>query len=496
MRQRMVEAAEGSSELRNSFTLLGVGQLTASNGALRNTADVLEDLAAGLARLKSEGRGAEALKLSDDLFGGSQQALTAILSKGPQALQIWSEMAREMGVVNASQVRMASLVSQSFSELDRSWRSFKLQFLEQFGDEIIATVRTIAKFLRENSRFVIDLARDAITTVFNIMVSVGKAIVNVVRAILSAVDTIVEKVDKAGQIARATLYDIITFNPTGFRPKGHPFSKEEIEKRNAQDPARQKVDSASRSVDQASQSITQLEKSFAFFGNTYFALIDRAAYSWQKFREEAVESLNSVGQSSETVAAQSKKSWSAFFAGFGAGFEQWRGQLDDMTRAGAEAGQQIFSAVRNSLSQFFQDAIKGTKSVKEAFKDLMLSILDSIVKSFSDRIADQLLDGVFDTIFGALGTGGSGGAGSRVGPTLGSGRKRVVLGEGDPRNFGSLAGGFRSGGGDRAEIHFHVQALDARSVAGWLTENQKAIGDTVLEQMSRRSVFREVLRRG
>lgn len=86
----------------------------------------------------------------------------------------------------------------------------------------------------------------------------------------------------------------------------------------------------------------------------------------------------------------------------------------------------VMDDIREGFSDFFSDVLTGTKSVKEAFKDM----LDDIQKRILDRIAQNWVD----QLFGQQGTS-SGGASS------GGGTNWLAL-------IGSLFGGGRASGGD------------------------------------------------
>jgi lambda family phage tail tape measure protein len=67
---------------------------------------------------------------------------------------------------------------------------------------------------------------------------------------------------------------------------------------------------------------------------------------------------------------------------------------------------QILRSTRQGFEGFFNSILNGTKSVKQAFKDMGMSIFNSI----NDIIAKQLADALFKSIFGGAG-GGIGGGG-------------------------------------------------------------------------------------
>jgi hypothetical protein len=95
---------------------------------------------------------------------------------------------------------------------------------------------------------------------------------------------------------------------------------------------------------------------------------------------------------------------------------------------------QILQATRRGFEGFFSSILNGTKSVKQAFKDMGMSIFNSI----NDIIAKQLADALFKSIFG-----GTGGAGGGLGGILGGG----AGGGGLIGWLGNLGGSLFGGGG-------------------------------------------------
>jgi hypothetical protein len=98
---------------------------------------------------------------------------------------------------------------------------------------------------------------------------------------------------------------------------------------------------------------------------------------------------------------------------------------------------QILRATRQGFEGFFSSILNGTKSVKQAFKDMGMSIFNSI----NDIVSKQLADALFKSIFGGPGSSGGGlGFGGGFGGGMGGGGGIADF-------FGSLFGGGGAGGG-------------------------------------------------
>jgi hypothetical protein len=101
---------------------------------------------------------------------------------------------------------------------------------------------------------------------------------------------------------------------------------------------------------------------------------------------------------------------------------------------------QILKSVRGGFEGFFSSILNGTKSVKQAFKDMGMSIFNSI----NDIVSKQLADALFKSIFG--GTGGAGGGlGGILGGGAGGGGLIGWLGNLGGSLFGGGGGGFVPG---------------------------------------------------
>ena len=104
---------------------------------------------------------------------------------------------------------------------------------------------------------------------------------------------------------------------------------------------------------------------------------------------------------------------------------------------------QGLDVVRGAFSDFLFDAASGAKSLKDAFKDMVNSILDGITQMVSKMITEQLFGG-----FGSSGTGSSGGfLSSFFNMLFGGGGGSSSAGGGFLSGlFGGFGGGMAAGG--------------------------------------------------
>jgi hypothetical protein len=475
LQERLDDAARGSVEFQRQFARLGIEVLDPQTGRIRNSADVLEQMAQAFAQLREQGRSEDLVKISEDLLGGSEQLLSVMLARGPDAIRVWTDMAKEMGLVTAQQARLGRVVAQSFNEIDRSWRAFQVAVLEEFGDEIVATIRTAAKFLRENSGFIIRVATDVITGIFQIVAAVGQAIITVVRAILRAIDVVSQAIDDV----IAGIRDAVGFVSDLFGAAGPPAAAAPTVRRTGQD--------ASQEIDKASTAIDTLESRFNRLRGSFFATIDRMATAWVGFREQAQQEIGRVVVTAEHDLPKALEgAFDRFFAGFSEGFAAWRDQLKEMSLFGANAAREIFGTVESASATFIETLIKGTARFKDAWKAALVSILDATIQTFSQLLARNLLGGLFNGLF----TGGLGGGGGSTPIVPGGDGVRVLsgVGGGGPNSLGRP-------GGDQITINLAVSAIDERGVARFFQENEALVGATVAGQIQRNAGLRELIRR-
>lgn len=137
-------------------------------------------------------------------------------------------------------------------------------------------------------------------------------------------------------------------------------------------------------------------------------------------RQEALAQLERIAKAYSDIAAASNNPVLKQQA------ENFKRQVEDLA-ASADLVKQKFQQIGESgLSQFFEDILDGTKSVKEAFADMGRSILQEVNKLVAQDIAKK--------IFGSFGGGSSGGGGGGFLEIAGS-------------FLGSLFGGARADGG-------------------------------------------------
>lgn len=104
--------------------------------------------------------------------------------------------------------------------------------------------------------------------------------------------------------------------------------------------------------------------------------------------------------------------------------ERVKDEIADLKKVADDVATAVNGAIRDSISQLFEDLISGAKSASEAMRDFAKSVLNSLARIAGNKIADRL----FGLLFGEKGTLGS--AFSGILKFLGFARGGLVTGPG------------------------------------------------------------------
>ena len=166
--RRLADAAQGNALLLRTFNQLGV-ELRDSGGGLRDSHDVLLDVAEGLRRTDDQ---AERVRRAFQLFDSEGVAFVNVLQRGRDALLAEEESFRQLGVVTGDQARILKNLDQSFTDLATSLRvaaavaaseaapEFQRlnEILRSIGPDVIRSIASAAATVAENLTAVRDTA--------------------------------------------------------------------------------------------------------------------------------------------------------------------------------------------------------------------------------------------------------------------------------------------------------------------------------------------------
>lgn len=239
----------------------------------------------------------------------------------------------------------------------------------------------------------------------------------------------------------------------------------------------------------------------------------------EEFADEADKAGEKVGELGKfmgtlgSLATAANGDWGKFWGGFKEGAKSASAEIMDFKAAGENASRTLLLNGFNGLSDAFADVLLRTKSLKESFRDLARSMLSDIARITTRMLIMNAIQGATSSGIGGLlglekggvvqGTMGTpvrafANGGVTNGPTLalfGEGKKReAFVPLPDNRTIPvTLNGG---AGGDVVEVHFHINAVDAKSVQQLLLEQGKTIAAVVADQASGRNVrFRQDMAR-
>ena len=185
--RRLAEADAGQQQLRHTFRQLGV-ELRASNGRLRDSHDVLLDVAEGLKNTENQ---QERVRLAFKLFDSEGVAFVNVLQRGRDALFEQENAFRRLGVVGEEEARALKDLSQSFTDLGNAaqiaaargvaqaaddLRQFNEQLIEHGPQAVSAMVKAVATLVRN-----IDALGD--TLVFTGVLFAGRFVFQVGQAV-------------------------------------------------------------------------------------------------------------------------------------------------------------------------------------------------------------------------------------------------------------------------------------------------------------------------
>jgi hypothetical protein len=192
-----------------------------------------------------------------------------------------------------------------------------------------------------------------------------------------------------------------------------------------------------------------------------------------------------------------------FFGGFSAGIRRGVQEWTDFEQAGLEAGRSLVTNALDGTVEAIGSAIEGTKSWKDAFKDLARSILGDIARIIARLIALQAVQAVLGYATGGISPGpientypvrafARGGIADR--PTM------AVFGEGRQREAFVPLPDNRSipvtlNGTSGTNLTFNINAMNGRDVKRVLIEEQATLRTIWTNQVETRHGMRQVLQR-
>ena len=460
LQEKLGKAADGSSELRAAFGRLGLEVLDPVTGQIRDAVHLLPELAQAFQDMRAAGRGGELVGLSEDLLGGQGSELAALLLRGPQEISRALGRVQELGVMTARQAATARVVTQAFADADRTVRNLQLTLLEAFGPEIVATLRTFGDLVRENRDALVAFVRDVGALAVQGLRVAAQVTITIVRGVLDAIDFATETVAGFGRMV------------TGFFSGG----------------VYGMFGTGASSSAQARAGLNEFESSLGKVGESFEAFSARWADNWDANRAAATREIDRVVVTGTSAAEDLEQAWSPFFTGWQEGFRAWREGLRDFRSLGQQSATQTLGAVEDGLAGFVANVVKGTESIKDAWKSMLRAILDDWIATFARITARSALEAIIGAFTGGLSKGaitpGGGGSVTSPGGTITPGGSGADL-----RSFGG------GGGNGGLTVNISVQAVDADSVNRLFRAHGQSLAGVVVEQLGRNQALKGAVRR-
>lgn len=182
-----------------------------------------------------------------------------------------------------------------------------------------------------------------------------------------------------------------------------------------------------------------------------------------------------------------------FFQGAIGGFKKMVEAIRDATSAGRQFAQEVGSAITNEGVQAINDWVDGTKSLKQAWKDLGKSIQAELQRIIVKTLVLRAIGGVFSFAGSVFGEEKAEGGITRpilkprplkryAAGGIATGPQFALFGEGRKNEaFVPLPDGrtipvtMTGGGGGGVTIINYIRAIDARSVAAFFEENTRTL---------------------
>lgn len=194
IQERIDDASKGASTYQEHLNRLGIEGIDPVTGKLKNSVQVLEELAGAFERYAREGRLEELVFATEDLIGGGENLIQVLLQQGPEAIAKLREAAREYGVITERQARLGREVDNAFRAMGRAVETFKRGLLEAFGVDLAAVLRTIAVLIVENKDDILAVLKAVVA----VIVQIGVWIVEVARKVNAVINAFIEWTNAIG----------------------------------------------------------------------------------------------------------------------------------------------------------------------------------------------------------------------------------------------------------------------------------------------------------
>lgn len=479
-----------------------------------------------------------------ELFGRTGSKLGPILEEGAAGIAAQAKQARELNAVHSeAELRRAADFNDALLRLTTTLRAMAEAVFIEVAPTLSATFDELRRFVIKNKDSIKEQLKSTARSIADFALSAAESMgtfADVFRVTIAAASTftatlelgVLRSVKAFKQLSGASETELAVFDAAIEKSRtkmaenaGATADSFEAAMQRVRDSAkktREIIDKAGEPPEREPQERKPLTVVAADLESEKFALLiddlevrqlegykrQVAAltlrYDVEKARiAERADALRAtpdqLKQANELLRAEFDKTRASldggFFAGVTQGFKKILGGLSDLTSAGKQFAAEVGSAIANEGLAAINDWVDGTKSLKEAWKDLGDAILAELQQILVKTLVLRAVGGVFD--FGASLFGGTAKAQGGITPPIknpiplkkyahggiATGPQFALFGEGrqneafvplpDGRNIPvTMTGG---GGAGNVFIVNNVSAIDQRGVAAFFEQNTRQL---------------------
>lgn len=437
---------KGTGEASYALDRMGI-QLRNNNGILKSTDQLLEEAVAGIGDLGSESERTSVLMA---LFGKPGLKLTQVLGRGAEGMAIFTQKAKEMGIIiDSKAISAVEAFNDRFTELKFMTDGLVNQTFAALAPGLETMITRFKDWKVE-----VNQAEGGLKSMGEIIS--GK--------IVEAFAVLLETLGKVGE-------GVINFSLR----TGRAITKLGIG-----------LNVLSGDFASAQLALNELNKNPLEL-STFSKTMDEAADSLRGYfvkTTEATGGTKTLTTELEEVVLktnEAKESFDNFSKGFNLVFNNGRDRFEDMSKIGLQVGKTL----EKGLTDAFMNIGKGG----EALRDLMDNILKQIVAELLRVYVVQRAVGAVTGFFSS----GASIPGERFGGPI-TGGKTYLVGESGPELFTAPGNGnivpnnmMGSGGGStNINITYDIKAFDAQSATAAIAEQAPTIVGIVEQSFRQR----------
>lgn len=532
-----------TAKMVEAFERIGIG---VEDLRKLDAVDLFDKISLGLERYSTAQERAGALAR---IMPSQFQAMFATLGNGQEQFRGLVALAQMfVGTISENGAKAAGRFADAVQLIGTAAKSVGRDALIRIAEQFAPALEKVAVFIAENRDAIAAGLAAIIAGIIKVVTLVGVAVLKILAWITGSLDELFEKfgeipiIGGAIQSALESVFDVkpLSENARKIRDEAKAVAKEltVVEKRISQirllpaemDPSGARFKAFEEEVTVLRNKLADLANKFAEEapGQPDLATTAMQTSALQQMSEMLTklsnfEDLPGLPTDLSAIIRKifgkggpeaAESSVEQFFDGVSDQLEKVRDKWKDFGAAGRNAVNQLVDGGLDSLADTFADIITRTKSAKEAFRDYARSLLSDLARIISRLAIMNAVSTIFQSSAGGGGGAGGAAAGAAAGAAIGTGagaqslgpshalglgstprKKRLQLGSsgGIPMSATSASSAASQSVGGDTHVHFHINAIDAKSVQQLLLEQGSTIAAVVAERAGSRTKFRQDL---